>query len=368
MKRRSILFLALFTAFFFIGPVSIPQSKSLSADLSITPPVIDAIDADSQPSPATPEPITTIIFTGDIHLGRCIAQVTLRSGDYTFPFHHVAETLRSADITAGSLDGSLSDASPPMPCPESMNLIGPKEMGLGLQYAGFDVLSVATNHIMDCGEKGFNCDGQALLDTINNVSLLGIRSTGGGRDIHEASQPAIIERHGIRFAFLGLNEIDDRVWAEEAAPGTNPLSASSIEKVLQDISNAKGIADVVIVLSQWGVEYAPAPVPHQREWAQRILDAGATLVIGNHPHIVQPMEVHPTGLVFYSLGNFVFDQDNDFRREGMAVQVTFRGSRLEGWKLLPININYYTFQPEWVDGAIANRILDRAIPLPQLTQ
>jgi poly-gamma-glutamate synthesis protein (capsule biosynthesis protein) len=367
MKRRSIIFLTFFATLFYIGPVSPPQVKSLSSKLAANLPVFNN-DPVTPPPPAPPEPTTTILFTGDIQLGRCVAKMTIQSGDYTYPFHYVAEKLRSADITVGSLDGSISSASPPMPCPDSMNLIGPVAMGQGLQYAGFDVLSVATNHIMDCGQKGFDCDGRALQDTLNNLSLLGIRSTGGGGDIHEASLPAIIERHGVRYAFLGLNEIDERVWANETAPGTNPLSPDTIDKILLDITTAKSTADVVVILPQWGVEYAPAPVQHQKEWAQRFLDAGATLVVGNHPHIVQPMEVHPNGLVFYSLGNFVFDQDNDFRREGMAVQVTFRGSRLESWKLLPTNINYYTFQPEWVDGAIANRILDRAIPLPVLTQ
>ena len=102
------------------------------------------------------------------------------TNNYNYPFQFVAEKLRAADITVGSLDGSLSDESPPMPCPDSMNLIGPTRMVEGLQFSGFDVVTIATNHIKDCGEKGFECDNKALLDTINTLKAAGIQPVGAG--------------------------------------------------------------------------------------------------------------------------------------------------------------------------------------------
>jgi poly-gamma-glutamate synthesis protein (capsule biosynthesis protein) len=303
------------------------------------------------------------MFTGDINLGRCIAKASIIAKDYTYPFHFVAEKLRAADITIGCLDGTISNESPPMSCPKSMNLIGPQNMVQGLQFAGFDVITVATNHSKDCGEKGFHCEDHALLDTINNLSTAGIKPVGGGEDLNEARRPVIIERQGIRFAFIAVDEIDKRVWATENKPGSAPLSNEMIEQIKADIASARNIADVVIVLPQWGIEYASQPEEIQRMWAQEFLDAGATLVIGNGPHIVQPVETFSNGLAYYALGNFVFDQDQDFRREGMVVEVIFKGRQLESSQLLPIYINYFTYQPDWADGSEAKKILERATPI-----
>jgi hypothetical protein len=103
--------------------------------------------------PAATGPSIRLMFTGDINLGRYIAKASIRANDFTYPFIFVAEKLGSADITIGSLDGTISDESPPMACPDSMNLMGPEDMVQGLQFAGFDVITVASNHIKDCGEK-----------------------------------------------------------------------------------------------------------------------------------------------------------------------------------------------------------------------
>ena len=116
------------------------------------------------------------------------------TNNYNYPFQFVAEELQTADITVGSLDGSLSDESSPMPCPDSMNLIGPTGMVEGLQFSGFDVITIATNHIKDCGEKGFECDNKALLDTINTLKDAGIQPVGAGNNLQESRLPVIVER------------------------------------------------------------------------------------------------------------------------------------------------------------------------------
>jgi poly-gamma-glutamate synthesis protein (capsule biosynthesis protein) len=316
-----------------------------------------------EPVMPTSLPQTRILFTGDLNLGRCIAERTIISQAYTnnynYPFEFVAEELRTADITVGSLDGSLSDESKPMPCPDSMNLIGPTHMVEGLQFAGFDVVSIATNHIKDCGEKGYECDNKALLDTIHTLSEAGIQPLGVGNTLTESRIPVIVERNGIRFAFLGMNEIDKRVWASENIPGTAPLSDAHIEMIKAEIISTRQIADVVIVLPHWGMEYDTAPQEIQRGWAQEFINAGASLVIGNHPHIVQPMEIFSDKLVFYALGNFVFDQGEDYQRESIVVEVNFVGAEIESWQLHPVKINYYTYQPYWSKDAEAEQTLAR---------
>jgi poly-gamma-glutamate capsule biosynthesis protein CapA/YwtB (metallophosphatase superfamily) len=258
------------------------------------------------------------------------------------------------------LDSSLSDEAPPMPCPKSMNLISPSHMVAGLQYAGYDVITIATNHIKDCGEKGFECDNKALLDTITTLRAAGIQPVGAGNNLQESRLPVIVERSGIRFAFLGINQIDERVWATENIPGTAPLSGAYIGKIKDEIISARQIADVVIVLPHWGVEQASEPEDTQRAWAREFINAGASLVIGNHPHIIQPMEIFSDKLIFYALGNFIFDQEHNFQRESIVVEVNFNGAKIESWKLRPVSINYYTLQSHWAEDAEAGSILARA--------
>ena len=315
----------------------------------------------ANPSP-TPilAPRISLMFTGDISLGRCIARASLTARDFTYPFQFVAEKLQSVDITVGSLDGSISDQSVPMSCPDSLNLIGPSGMVKGLQFAGFDVITVATNHIKNCGEKGWNCDDLAFQDTIQNLLSAGIQPVGGGNNLEESRKPVIIERNGVRFAFLGISEIDTRVWADENRPGTAPLSTAIIESVKADISAARTLADVVIVLPHWGSEYVPRPNVIQRVWAKEFMDAGATLVVGNHSHIIQPMETFPNGFAFYALGNFVFDQPVRAQRESVVLEVIFNGATLESWHLWPAYTNYYTYQTHWAEGPEGDKIVERA--------
>jgi len=90
------------------------------------------------------------------------------------------------------------------------------------------VVTIATNHIKDCGEKGFECENKALLDTITTLRAAGIQPVGAGNNLQESRLPVIVERNGIRFAFLGINQIDERVWATENIPGTAPLSGAYI--------------------------------------------------------------------------------------------------------------------------------------------
>ncbi|CAG0951266.1 Capsule biosynthesis protein CapA [Anaerolineales bacterium] len=371
--RQTIQRLRVLVVLVFLGTFIGETMRSRAIQAREAPPPAPGMPVTATPSipeistPSIPPalPRTRILFTGDINLGRCVAERAIISeaytGNYNYPFEFVAEELRTADITVGSLDGSLSDESDPMPCPESMNLIGPARMVEGLQFAGFDVMTIATNHVKDCGEKGFSCDEKSLLDTVNSLKTVGIQPTGAGNTLFDSRAPAIVERNGIRFAFLGINQIDPRVWATENTPGTAPLSDAHVEIVKGEINAARQIADVVIVLPHWGPEYEINPQDVQRGWAQEFIEAGASLVVGNHPHIIQPMEVFSDKLVFYSLGNFVFDQEQDYQRESIVVEVNFTGAEIESWRLHPAKVNYYTYQAGWADEIEAGKILAKAV-------
>ncbi|MGQ0600096.1 MAG: CapA family protein [Anaerolineales bacterium] len=324
-------------------------------------PVLEAFDSHSPaptPEAAVPQTIR-LLFTGDINPGRCPAQRSAAADDFTLPYHAVAEVLRAADITVGSLDGTLSDIAAPSLCPETLNLIGPARTVKGLSFAGFDVITTATNHAKDCGVARVICD-EALRDTREHLMTAGVQPVGSGENIIAARTPAIIERNGVRFAFLGVCSVCDGLLARDASPGVAPLD---LETLLADIAAARAQADVVVVLPQWGVEYSEAPLAEQHEWAQQMMDAGATLIVGNHPHIIQPVEPTAQGLVAYALGNFIFDQGPPDTQHGIVLEVTFHDAQLAEWRALPVVIEDL-HQPRWAEGDEAQTILARAGALP----
>ncbi|MBL8058783.1 MAG: CapA family protein [Anaerolineales bacterium] len=358
------------------GPVSVMDTAATAAallGLTLPPgaagrPVTEALNPPAGQAGAAP-PITRLLFTGDINPGRCPAQVALANNDFTLPYQAVAADLRAADLTVGSLDGALSDLSAPSPCPRTKNLIGPSRTVEGLAFAGFDVITVATNHAKDCGALGFGCDNRSFLDTLRHLQAAGLLAVGGGPDLAAARAPAVVERNGVRFAFLGVTEVGADTWAGAAQPGTAPLSAENLPAVLADIEAARAQAEVVIVLAQWGVEYAETPTADQREWARQMAAAGAALIVGNHPHVVQPLERFPAGasgaasLAAYALGNFVFDQGPWRTRQGAVLEADFVGAQLLSWRLRPVHIEDL-HQPRWAEPAEVETILARMPLLP----
>ena len=305
----------------------------------------------------TPAPVmTTIAFTGDMMAGRCVYERQRNLDDYTAAFAFMKDYLASADVTVGSLDGSLSDVGAPFACEPTFNLLGPPESIEGYAAAGFDVITVATNHAKDCGSYGFGCS-DSIRDTLALLREAGIQPVGGGENLAEARQPIVIERNGVRFAFLAYDDIATIYYgATETIPGTAPLTE---EYLREDIAVAKSMADIVTVLPHWGIEYTPHPSDRQVYLAQVALEAGAALVIGNHPHVVQGLEPGAGTFVAYALGNFVFDQDWSIETlQGAVLEATFAGSQLLSVTLRPHRI-VNMFQPSFAEPDEARVILDR---------
>ena len=306
----------------------------------------------------TPVPETDLLFTGDINPARCVYAAAKAAHDMALPFRPLASLLQAADVTIGSLDGAISDYNPPTPCIETTrNLLAPAEFAQGLGFAGYDVITVATNHIKDCGlTRG--CTNNSMLDTLANLRAQNIQPTGAGINLAQATTPALVTVRGVRFAFIGVSAVNGPTWAGDNQPGTVPFQAAIY---LDAIRRAKAEADVVIVLPHWGREYSGDISFEQRQAATRMVAAGATLVIGNHPHHVQGVETFPNGAVAaYSLGNFVFDQawsdGTLYTIEGLMLRAKFQGSRLVGIDLIPIHI-YDDFQPRLADQTEAARVL-----------
>lgn len=302
-----------------------------------------------------PPTAVRIVATGDIIPARCVYARHRARNDYTLAFQATAEYLKAADITVGSLDAALSDAGEPIGCEETFRLLAPAAAVEGLAYAGFDVVSVATNHTMDCGREP--CGARAFLDTIANLKAAGIQPVGGGADQAAAHSPVLISVKGVRFAFLAYDDISGSYnGAGPSTPGTAALSAEALK---EDIAAARRLADVVVVLAQWGVEYEFRQSVRQREMARTAIEAGATLVVGNHPHVLQGVEWLGDGFVAYALGNFIFDQDwSEETQQGAVLEATFVGARLVQIRLIPTRI-VDMHQATWARPPEAQGVLER---------
>jgi poly-gamma-glutamate capsule biosynthesis protein CapA/YwtB (metallophosphatase superfamily) len=165
------------------------------------------------------------------------------------------------------------------------------------RYAGVDVLNLANNHAGDFGQA-------ALLDTARYVRRYGMTAVGAGPSIASASYPRVVERLGLRVAFVGFSDIlPVSFFAGPRRPGTQAASAGLIAR---GVRQARRRADVVIATFHWGVERAERENGRQRAFARVALRAGATAVIGAHPHVLQPIRRRGRRLIAYGLGNFVF--------------------------------------------------------------
>jgi poly-gamma-glutamate capsule biosynthesis protein CapA/YwtB (metallophosphatase superfamily) len=324
------------------------------ADATAAPPAQSAAPPASIADTTSERPVR-LLFTGDIIPARCVYARQLAAGDFRHAFLKIAPLLGSADITIGSLDASISDAGQAIGCVQTLDLLAPPQTVEGLVYAGFDVLTVATNHIKDCGRAAPACD-EALLDTVANLRAAGIATTGAGSNLQEAEQPAVVSVNGTRFAFLGYDDVASYYHAGEDSVGTAGLDASTLREA---IAGARRIADVVVVLPHWGTEYTSTPTERQREMARAAVEAGATLVVGNHPHSVQAAEQIDGAFVAYALGNFVFDQNwSPETQEGVILEATFQGPRLVSTNFVPIHIQDMN-QPMLAPPDEGRQILDR---------
>jgi len=195
-----------------------------------------------------------------------------------------------------------------------------------LKDAGFDILNVANNHIMDLGEEGFN-------DTLEVLNRNGLKFIGAGnRKFSNSSE--VIERKGIKLGFLGYYEGGFKNF--EKGIFLNRINKDDIER---DIRNLKSKCDIVIVSIHWGIENVFYPSPKQIKLSRNLINAGANLVLGHHPHVVQGIERHNNGLIVYSLGNFSFIADREKNRNSMILTVKINKNEIEDYKIIPVKIN-----------------------------
>jgi poly-gamma-glutamate synthesis protein (capsule biosynthesis protein) len=236
-----------------------------------------------------------LVATGDFFAGGTMFN-TIKVDPYSL-FQGVRSAM-SGDIVMTNLEGPFAGSKDEVQgSADKCNLASPAEAISTLSFLGINVVSLANNHIFDCGMKGYTATVQQLTDA--NISHF-----GAGADLYSARQPLIIEHFDLRIGFLGYSWglIQSKI-ASPSTPGVSPLDRRFI---LKDVGDLRDKVDVLVVSVHWGYVRERYPLPSQRELGHAIVDAGADLVVGHHPHVVQGIERVGKGLIAYSLGNFFF--------------------------------------------------------------
>lgn len=291
------------------------------------------------PVPATPTPSGEVVLAavGDLMLGRTVGDQILEKGPQVV-FAGVEPVLEAADLRVGNLECALTDRGTPEPG-KTYTLKAPPAAAAALQSAKFDVVSLANNHAMDFGFEGVQSARTTLLQA-------GIASVGAGADYTQAHMPIILERNGLRLAFLAYLDVpverdgfDARAWIATAdRPGIAWADPNAIQT---DVVAAKSKADLVIVLLHSGTEigqYQSVLSGEQIQAAHTAVDAGAALVLGSHPHQLETIERYHGGLIAYSLGNFVFDDYLGIANASIILQVTLDRNGIQSYTYVPVLI------------------------------
>jgi formylglycine-generating enzyme len=271
-----------------------PDSRCVNLGFRVAADVADKAAQGKNDQGKAEQEAVTIIFAGDVMLDGDPGHAIVYGAD---PFTEFDSILRRADVAVCNLECVLAKGGQQVFKPYTFR--GPEE-ALPLLKQHFTAVCVANNHTGDFGKEAF-VRQLAMFDEAK------LGCFGGGRDSREARRPLLVERNGMRIALLGYNAFPPRSFA---AGSNTPGVAWLIEdEVIADIRAARQRehADIVIPFLHWGREESPVPKSSQRELARRLIDAGASAVIGGHPHVTQTVDVYKGRPIVYSLGNFVFD-------------------------------------------------------------
>jgi D-alanyl-D-alanine carboxypeptidase len=258
----------------------------------------------------------TLAFAGDIMLDRGVRSSVVRNfnNDYSTLFtksKELSDIFKKSDIVFANLEGTASDLGVDQKNLYSFRMV--PEVVPALKGAGISILSVANNHVGDWGRIAFT-------DTLARLKENEILYAGAGLNKTEAEMPTIIEKYGMKIGFLGFSDKGpDNMVAGTDKAGILLTSDPNFDEI---IKNATKQVDYLIVSLHFGEEYQSKHNARQESLAHRVVDDGAKIIIGSHPHVVEDMEVYKNSFIAYSLGNFVFDQSwSQPTMQGMLLEI-----------------------------------------------
>ncbi len=308
------------------------------------------------------EPDLTLAAVGDLNFGDGLGQMILTRGP-DYPWRDTIEVLRDGDLLLGNLEVPVSLRGAVW-LKKTYLLHADPRTADSLTAAGFDLVSLANNHMMDFGAP-------ALLDTLAAMHARGIGCAGAGPDLTAARTPAFAQFGPMRLALLSYC----RVYPDQfrAGPSRAGTAWCSDQQILADVTAAKSQADLVIVSIHWGADYVQTVSASQRALAHACIERGAAAVLGHHPHILNGLEIYQGKLIAYSLGNFAFGSLNKKARDSAILRLGFDTQGAFRWaKIHPVNVNNYevNFQTRLRRGTDAERVLQdlRRLSAPYGTQ
>jgi poly-gamma-glutamate synthesis protein (capsule biosynthesis protein) len=216
------------------------------------------------------------------------------------PFLKVGELFDGKDLVIGNLECPLTGKEDGDPVPNKCKMRGDPAWAGELHRVGFHIMDLANNHLMDYGRFG-------LGSTISALTRAGVGFVGAGMNREEACKPLDLERKGKKLSILARTSVHvtSPSYATEKEPG---VAWFEIEETTKAVAACRERSHYVIVLVHWGVENYFYPSRRQREEARKLIDNGADIIVGHHPHVIQGMERYKNGVIAYSLGNFLFDE------------------------------------------------------------
>lgn len=292
----------------------------------------------------------TVAASGDVLGDRGVGLFMDKAGGEAL-FAHVRPFFETASIAFLNLEGPISDKGVRASWKE-YTFRGRPALAAGLASAGIDVVSLANNHSNDYG-------GKALLDTFKRLDKVGVWYTGAGADAETASAPALLISPAGMVAVLAFTDIIPGGFAAGSnTPGVN-ITTSDGKRMASAIKKAAKQAKFVIASFHWGEEYKRTANSRQRQLAHQAIDAGADLVLGHHPHVLQGLEIYKDRLIAYSLGDFVWDHYSQETGETVILRVAIPGKGLPSIELVPVYLDDITGVPAPVTGEHAASILNR---------
>lgn len=281
---------------------------------------------------ASPAPIV-IYAVGDIAIvGN--AELELR-GRYDEAFAQIKPILADRDLAICNLEAPLTRRGEAVAGKEFTFRAKPESLP-AVVAAGFNVFGLANNHLMDFGPLG-------LKDTLASLQAAGVYKAGAGENLRQARRPALVPLPQKNSAVAVLSysmTFPEAFFAARGKPGTAP---GNLEYILRDVAAAKKDAPIVAVSNHWSAELLQTPKDYQIETAHRAIDRGARLIIGHHPHVLQGVEFYRGGVIFYSLGNFVFGSYSYSSKTSIIARIEFSP---EGELMKVEAIPVWVFNPE----------------------
>lgn len=295
------------------------------------------------------EETATISLAGDVMLDRSIGDQINRKG-MDYPWIGVKPYFEKSDLVLVNLETAVGIKGIANP-DKTYTFQSKPEVLIGLVNAGVDGVSIANNHILDFGQEGF-------IETLENLEKYKIKYAGGGRNIQKALEPAIWEVHGQKIGFLAFSRViyDISWYATDKRPGIASAYDHYVNQVKDTVAQTKQHVDYLIVSVHWGKELEQLPQPYQQKLGQAMIDSGADVVMGHHPHVLQGIEFYKNKPILYSLGNFVFNSKGQLSNRSMIFNIEVNKQGIINSWIVPISI--INGQPRAAEGKEAKEIID----------